>query len=103
MDEVPSCHAAFDRNLLCFVKEKSHGDHWRIHASEKPYSQFNGKLVDLGPFKPHRCALHAHALHCFQTLQVVPTITFDPNSLDATPPDADDDPSGEGDVKWDEE
>jgi hypothetical protein len=37
-DEVPSCHSAFDRHLLCFVKQPGDGHHlWTVHTSTAQY------------------------------------------------------------------
>lgn len=98
-DEVPSCHSAFDRRLLCFVKcaGEDH-DRWTIMASDSLYRQFNMKEIDLQQFKPHRRCLHSHALHCIQNNQVIPRLP--PVNLDTTPPDAEDDPAPE--VEWNE-
>ena len=99
-DEVPSCHSAFDRHLLCFVKMAGTGHHkWTIHASANVYANFDGKTVDLASFKPHRRALHSHTYTCLITGQIEP-LSFNVADLDTTPPDANDDPAPP--VAWDE-
>ena len=93
MDEVPSCHSAFDRRLLCFVKQPGEGHHfWKVHASANDYKRFDGKVVDLSFFKPHRRALHSHAYACLNTGQIVP-FPLNVADLDTAPPDVDDDPA----------
>ena len=100
-DEMPSCHSAFDRRLLCFVKCAGEGhDRWTIMATDSLYVQFNMKEIDLQQFKPHRRCLHSHALHCIQTNQVIIPTSLPTVNLDTTPPDAEDDPAPE--VEWDE-
>ena len=99
--EKPSCHSAFDSKCLSFVKEPlmpmEHEHHrWRVHTVVSSiYGFLNGKIVDLAAFKPHRRALHGHALSCALNLQVTWSTEIETRDsrLDTTPPKAEDFPS----------
>ena len=94
-DEVPSCHSAFDRKLVCFVRDDDDATRWMAHSSDETYKHLNRTIVRFET-KPHRRALHAHALYCYHTKQVDGVFT----NLNTTPPDNPDDPAPA--VVWDE-
>lgn len=69
--QKPSCHSAFDRRQLCFIKNPSR-DRWTVRTSvDGIYAFLNGMEVDLTAFQPHQRILHGHALSCIINGQVV--------------------------------
>lgn len=90
-DESPSCHAAFDRNLLCFVhtsnEEKPYEFEIRTSASDHAqcYRFLHLKRADLSDSKPDRRFLHAHANLCIMFGLIEPPTDFFFNVSEHTP------------------
>ena len=99
-DEVPSCHSAFDRKLLCFVRDEDDATRWKAHCSHETYQHLHGTIVTFET-KPHRRALHNHALYCYQTKQVEGVLEGVLTNLNMKTPDDPDDPAPP--VVWDAE